>query len=645
MSEQVSTEEQWRSNIQALTKKNHDLAQKVVAHDKTMCYDKNGFLYRAITARRGGVSILMEARSGQNALHSTIDPHAEAKRICAMIKGEPRIIFVLTLGNGYLVEETAARFPEIDIVIVEYDVALIATALKSRDYCELLRQNRLHLLYVDALEALQANLHRYYLPTLHGKAEVAMHSAVTTHSADAEKIYDFLRQHINEAYSARALYAQLGRRWFHNICVNSRELCARQSGAQKNGRAHTTEQKKDIIAIAAAGPSLDEQIASLHENEQKYEQGGYALIATDSALPVLRPQGIAIEACVRLDCQLATYLHFIDAPEVSPPLYVDFAIHPWLMRISARGSQESPSLLTNAHPLAVIALQHLRKQKVMWQRASHVTESAFVLALRYAPKKIIIYGADYGYRAGKGYARGAYLSTFLQIHASYLEPLELRALTFTWRHAQEQSTARRDEKIIPRFFDSYKRELFSYAARHGYRARAEQEGIITFTKDREREMAAGAEMQDSSPLQHEHWDSDKREGNFSSSKESKDQRRQFLREYALCVAALPAPSAPYLVYIARLSQRELLTLLSLLPLVAHIKERAYRYGPHERARATSSSAAPSTSLPLMSAFQRAQEEVARKIDALLATAQNATGRPSTLRSHPPAAAERDREGH
>ena len=570
---QEHAQQYYKGNAYALSQRFPTIFHKIEKYH-TQSYSHNiSVRYRINPLHAHGISMQFNDTHKWVWMYSSVNPTREAMRICSNIAGEPLIIFISALGNSYLVEEVQKRFQSADIIVIERDIQLLSCALQSRDITSLLYCPQVHVCYIDNLSDIHDLVHSLYVPSLHGKACMLWNAPLIKHLYPWKRTCAMVQNSLQESFDTLSIYKKLGRRWFHNMCINGKKMHI-QSAAHISpcSLAHT-------IAIVAAGPQLDHQLPLLHNNQQQYRNNEYAVIATDSALPILQQHNISIDACITIDSQLSSYLHFIDSNIDDIPLYTDFAIHPLVNRIAS-----SPIPIASSHPLAVMVGQYFSFP--ISHRATHVTQSAFVLAATHSPPTILLYGVDYGYMHGKSYASGAYIPTHHLYHSNYLSTFESLSLFFSWQYNNDPTTLRKGHKIIPHFFSTYKEQLMQCIKEHGYTMKEEEDsGLIVCT------------MQQESLSQR----SDTHEHLMQSLAHTHIEWEKFLIQYEECVRTLPSPHPPYLSYIQHLKQEETLTLLSLLPLMTHIRQNEHRY----------------MHLSSTDIFKYTHQEIKKKIDALL----------------------------
>ena len=569
---QEHAQQYYTANAHALSQRFPDIFRKVETY-RTQSYSRNTSVrYRVNPLHAHGISMQLNDAHKWVWMYSSINPTREAMRICSNITGNPSIIFISALGNGYLVEEVHQHFQTADIIVIECDIQLLSCALGCRDITSLLHCPQVHLCYIDNLSNINKLVHSLYVPSLHGKACMLWNTALTQHLHPWKRTCAMLQSSIQESFGTLSLYKKLGRRWFHNMCINGKKLHRQSTVAVHKptfAAAHT-------IAIVAAGPQLDQQLPLLHKNQQQYRNKEYAVIATDSALPILQQHNISIDACITIDSQLSSYLHFIDSNIDDIPLYADFAIHPLVNRIA-----RNPISIASTHPLAVMVGQHFAFP--ISHRATHVTQSAFVLAATCSPSTIVLYGVDYGYMHGKSYASGAYIPAHHLYQSNYLSSYESLSLFFSWQYNSHPTTLCKKHKIVPHFFGIYKDQLMQCIREYGYVMKEEEDSGLMVCTMQKQTLPPRPNTHVHPIHMHTEW-------------------KKFLVHYEERVRTLPPPHPPYLSYIQQLKQEEILTLLSLLPLMTHITQNEHRY----------------MKLSSTDIFAYTHREIKKKIDALVA---------------------------
>jgi hypothetical protein len=171
----------------------------------------------------------------------------------------------------------------------------------------------------------------------------------------------------------------------------------------------------------------------IHEIKEK--RTGFFLIAADTSLPALVTQGITPDAVVSIDCQHISYYHFMNGIPGETLLFLDLASPP----LVASRSKE-PHFFSGGHPLTRYISLAWRSFPELDTSGANVTYAAISLAEKLGAQTIEVYGADFSYPLGLGYARGTYIHPYFEIRQNRLSSLEALHSGFLYRSPLEKKT-------------------------------------------------------------------------------------------------------------------------------------------------------------------------------------------------------------
>ena len=358
---------------------------------------------------------------GSRALHSTIDPQREAKRLIDTIEGENILVF-LGLGAAYYVKAALERKDISMALVFEYDINGLAELFSRLDYTSLFSDSRFRL-FTDISEAeIKQLILGLYKPAIYGgirvvplRSRTAMDSKLFSGAADAITL-------AIEAVSADySVQAHFGKRWFSNIVRN---LMAAEEAEELPLSIHRA-------AVCAAGPSLSVQIGLLRERRKDL-----FLIASDTSLPCLLAADIRPDAIISIDCQHISYYHFMDGLPEGIPLFLDLASPPLLASLT-----KLRCFVSGGHPLTRYVSQTWKAMLELDTSGGNVSYAAVSLAEHLGAEEIELYGADFSYPQGISYARGAYIYPFFTRKANRLTPLEAHISAFLYRTPLEKKNS------------------------------------------------------------------------------------------------------------------------------------------------------------------------------------------------------------
>jgi hypothetical protein len=500
--------------------------------------------YRFLSARTQElVPAAVDASGTARSLHSLVDPRKEAVRVVSTVKGGGLLI-LFGLGGGYVAEAALDRGDIHALIVVEYDLDGIAELLATKEYLRLFGDPRFYLLVDPEPQDIEAAILETYRPALSGGIAVLPLRARTDILNDRfNAAADTVKATIDAISDDYSVQAYFGKRWFANAIRN---LLAADAPVVPLPPARR-------IAIAAAGPSLDQQLKRLAQ-----ERKALFLLATDTSLPALLSAGIPPDAVISIDCQHISYYHFMDGYPASAPLFLDLASPPVVAsRVSA------PRFFSGGHPLTVYAASRWRSFPRIDTSGGNVTYAAVSLADALGAELIELYGADFSYPEGEPYARGTYIHPYFQRAQNRTLPLEGLFANFVFRN---------DTLRIERQDQSWRYETKPLAA---YRDRLEKlashlQGDLVPIKGR------GAPI--SVPPARS-----RRHGTIPALSPGKANMggREFLSLYAEEIRALPPLTGSVASYFNSLDDDQRDVLMTLLPSAAPIRRRTPDLTPGE----------------------------------------------------------------
>lgn len=354
---------------------------------------------------RDGSPVNGLARPRRPALfHSGYAPLREAGRIADTAEGAGFVV-VLGVGLAYHVRAISRRGRR--VLLVEPDLRLLRSALERVDLTDLLRSGSLAIADPDDLErAIPAR----YVPAVHGDlAVVELPGRVSAEPYAFVPLRDTIGRVVERLRSDLAVQAKFGLRWMRNTILNVPDAHALPLPAWEGRR----------VRVAAAGPSLADSIPELAAASSA------ALVAVDTALPVLLANGVRPDLVVSIDCQLPTYHHYLAAGFPRIPVAAELSLPPSLF---ARFPVRHP--LRSDHPLHTLLRLLGLDLPYLDARGGNVTQAAVDLAARLGAAAIGVYGADFSYPDGETYPRASYVHRLFDADASRLLPASTRHYGF-----------------------------------------------------------------------------------------------------------------------------------------------------------------------------------------------------------------------
>lgn len=259
------------------------------------------------TAPEGSLNLRERTEAGDRLLYRT-DPREAARKLAARFDpGIEGVVVLLGLGFGYLAEEMLAKLGRGHVLVIcEADPRIFRAAMFHRDLTGLFNDSRVQVIVGDDLPRLDHVL---------GLVSKAMYVADKIHVVTCgagrkwcPAIYDRIAARVQERMKVleinRNTMGGLGRRMMVNLLDNAHLIMDMPGVARFEGLF-----KGLPAVIVAAGPSLEKNFHLLKE-----VKGRAVIIACDTVLRLLVPNGIVPDVTITADPHEATYRKFRDLP-------------------------------------------------------------------------------------------------------------------------------------------------------------------------------------------------------------------------------------------------------------------------------------------------------------------------------------------
>ena len=380
-------------------------------------------------------------------LYSAGDPVASAERRAAAVRSEEQTLYIVPSPLlAYGLDTLLVRLPASSHVLaVEVDVSLAALT-RERVPSSLQRSSRVTwLLAVD--DATIEHTLRSFSPRQFRRVRlVSLNAGYAVNRERYRSFQRFAEQEIQRRWQNRLTEVRLGRRWVHNVIRNLQVLP--ESGDIADLRVGRP------IAVAAAGPSLEDSIPLLREHRSKL-----TVIAVDTAARPLSCAGIQPDAVVSLDGQWANLQDFVGLGLDNTVCLNEIAGYPTVTRLSGEFRLLFSTDFAPLRFLRRLAHHELRPTTVAPRGSVGIT--ATELALDFAarsdpPLPVFLVGLDLAFDPLHTHARGSTLMDWYHRVNSRLNPLPAWQLGH-----RRQLLTRTDKTGLPTMTTSI---LVSYAS-------------------------------------------------------------------------------------------------------------------------------------------------------------------------------------
>lgn len=309
--------------------------------------------------------------------HSKVDPMWEARKLAEYIF-EPRYksYSILGCGLGYLAYQLyLVSNGSVMINLFERDSRMVEYA-RNYGVLDWIPEDRLNIVIdediVPFLSYAQENNTGFYMfqPELKRQPE------------DLRPVIEKLCVEYN---TAKRFEKDIDINFWRNIESNSKLV----------SEFDTTQLSKDYIVIAA-GPSLDDNMEFLREN-----QGKKTLVAVGTVFRKLIENDITPDMVVILDPQERTYKQIEGLENQKVPMLILLSAY-WKFAAAYQGDKY---LVSSGHTKEMIEYATEHKAE-LWSCGGTVTSLALEVAIRFGAEKIYLVGVDLAYPGGVSHATG-----------------------------------------------------------------------------------------------------------------------------------------------------------------------------------------------------------------------------------------------
>lgn len=328
-------------------------------------------------------------------LHSSVDPRNEARKIADNASIEPgKVIVVYGFALGYFVEELLEKVDERNpLVVIEPDVDLFYTAMRTRDLRHLIGSERIYIFIGKSTQKMHDRFMAIYDPVKYN--EIVM-TGLVGHQTVYADFYSQVMQSIKAVVNIKLLnlvtLINMGPEFVSNTILNLAQYCNHPGIASLFGRLAD----KPVI-IVSAGPSLNKNIHLLKE-----AKGKAAIFAVGTALKALNKWGIEPDLVFSIDPQLLNYeKHFKGVNMKSTALVAEIQSHYMIL-------ENFPGAIFVSGGTEILKwFGESIEQKGTTQSGGSVAHNAFTAAYKMGANPIILVGQDLAYaRDGHSHASG-----------------------------------------------------------------------------------------------------------------------------------------------------------------------------------------------------------------------------------------------
>lgn len=367
-------------NLQMLEARNPELVGKLrgyAASEETICETNQDELYQIEATSIGLSTLLVQRGKTQRYVCSNADPVREARSIAqTWYQYEIEDYTIFGLGLGYHAEQLWRKNPEMELTILEPELAMIYHCLRTNRYRDMLSSSQVHLVYDPDYKVLLEFTQKYeeerqafviHLPSMQLVREERIRTAL-----------DVIFTKQNSAKEAIEVFYQNSQYNFSHCIANVDSLCVQFS-------------EKNVI-IVAAGPSLDSNVQLL-----KKKSPNTIIVATGTIFRKLLAMKIAVDYVIITDAHTVNQVQGVEK-ETVPMLVLSTT-----SRTVTRAYQGDKYLICQkGYPRAE---QYAAQQgHHLYETGGSVITTALDVSIRLGARTIAFIGLDLAYYDNKAHA-------------------------------------------------------------------------------------------------------------------------------------------------------------------------------------------------------------------------------------------------
>ena len=390
-------------------------------------------------------------------VHSKYNPQKEAENFINTIE-DADFFVVFGLGAGFHIEALKNKFPSAKILAADFyeeDVNFL------KENFQILSSLEKSVIF-STFKNFSTDLKKNYIPAKYKKLSAlflpSWKNANETEFENFKKLFDSVLKEISLDFSTQSHFGKI---WQKNIIKNI---------FLKKKQEEIFIDTRKTACIIAAGPSLDETVKSLQNENENF------IIATDTSYKILLKYNIFCDAVVSVDGQFVSKEHFTKKIDKKTLFILDYASNPLITEKIIKNKNKN-IFFSSGHPLTLYAEKTSSTNNILKldSGSGTVTICALDFAIKAGFSKIKIFASDFSFKNNKPYAKGSYLDDIFMQNQTKFSPLEKQFTSLMYRTKTELN----EENIkTTEILNQYKSSFFSVIKNSDYETKTEK-NIIT----------------------------------------------------------------------------------------------------------------------------------------------------------------------
>lgn len=420
------------------------------------------------TAKNGQLT----AKENSLYFHSKYSPSSESEKLISAFdesKMEAAVFF--SFGLGYGPDAFARKFKNSTLILIEQNPQYFFTALKSFNWENIFRHEKLILL-LGASEKEASSFLRNFKTTrlcIFKNQNQCFHSKNYFEAIQTELEKSRQKEQINTGTLEK--FSSL---WLKNSCRNL-PLTAKCDGVNK----YSNLGKEMPFVILAAGPSLEKVLPYLNEIKKRA-----VLISVDTSLKACLEHNVEPDFVVLIDPQYAAALHLEFLEAKNSVLITESAVYPCVFRFPCK----EKVLCSSLFPMGQY-FEKLTGEKGKLASGGSVATSCWDFARLCGAREIYIAGMDLGFPQKQTHIKGSQFEEKAHLYSKKFLTAETNLTSYLMSAPLFQSKDYNGKSILS---DS-RMSLFAWWFENAVE-KAEKNGTKTFTLTPESTAIKGIEI-------------------------------------------------------------------------------------------------------------------------------------------------------
>lgn len=308
------------------------------------------------------------------------NPWQEALLYAEAVNSNTEVCVIFGFGLGYHIQEITARYPNLEIYVIESDIEQIRKAVSYRNLSDILKNEHVNILYCKEIEEYADNLNKIINLCERNKLECKMWMP-SIKSIENQKLRELLERYKLSFFSMDYFKDTLENNFEKNISLKDSNVIDIKYDIEK----------KDVLLIAA-GPSLDTEIVNLKKMLCSKWKKNICVICVGKVCRRILDCGIKPDYIIVTDANERTRWQISGIEEIGIPLiYISTAASNVVRDYKGKRYIAYQKGFEKSEQMAI------KEGYPTFETGGSVATFAIDMSLRFKCKRLVCLGLDMGY--------------------------------------------------------------------------------------------------------------------------------------------------------------------------------------------------------------------------------------------------------